>query len=48
MVTLVEQVWDNDPAAGSPTATLLRLVLPLDIKSRETSEALSKPRIPSK
>ena len=27
---------DNDPSAGSPTETLLRLLLPLDDKVRET------------
>ena len=26
------QVIDNDPSAGSPTETLLRLLLPLDDK----------------
>ena len=30
------QVIDNDPSAGSPTETLLRLLLPLDDKVRET------------
>ena len=28
---------DNDPSAGSPTETLLRLLLPLDDKVRSTS-----------
>ena len=27
---------DNDPSAGSPTETLLRLQLPLDVKVRST------------
>ena len=48
IVTLVNKIsWYIDPAAGSPTATLLRLVLPLDIKPRETSGTLSKLSIPS-
>ena len=29
-ITFVMQVIDNDPSAGSPTETLLRLLLPLD------------------
>src|SRR5260370_2800219 len=28
--TLVPQLYDNDPSAGSPTETLLRLLLPLN------------------
>ena len=32
-------VHSNDPAAGSPTATLLRLLVPLDAKSCATSAA---------
>jgi hypothetical protein len=32
----------NDPSAGSPTETLLRLLLPLSDKVRETSHALAK------
>ena len=39
-------VWihDNDPSAGSPTETLLRLLLPLDDRVCETSR--SKARLP--
>src|SRR5271156_5241107 len=31
------QVFDNDPSAGSPTETLLRLLLPLNDKVQWTS-----------
>ena len=41
--TTVHKGWygyhDNDPSAGSPTETLLRLLLPLDDKVRSTSRS---------
>ena len=42
-------VIDNDPSAGSPTETLLRLLLPLDeqicmtLGNRSTTEVVSRP-----
>ncbi len=36
------QVIDNDPSAGSPTETLLRLLLPLDIQICRTLETASE------
>ena len=33
------QVIDNDPSAGSPTETLLRLLLPLNAQVWESSRA---------
>ena len=36
MVLLVDSSSDNDPSAGSPTETLLRLLLPLSDKVHRT------------
>ncbi|KAH7864569.1 hypothetical protein Vadar_031126 [Vaccinium darrowii] len=35
--TTPERVFDNDPSAGSPTETLLRLLIPLNDKVQWTS-----------
>ncbi len=41
-ITLVRLNYNNDPSAGSPTETLLRLILPLSVMTCTTFQLSSE------